>query len=933
MQKKILTGIILVCLLGIIALIFIFLKKGSETLENTVYEAVPTNSAVVLEINNLKAFKAFTNSNNEAWNAISAFTSIQDYNNLITDIDSTLAEDASFMSLAENNFVITIQQIGKNRLEYLFLVPLKTESQIATASNFVRKYFKDDSVSSYDYDKKSTVYNFLNTKTNTQIASYSIAKQTLIISPSRILVENALKSIYSEHNLMTDPNFAKVKKNAKSKVQANLFINFDQIANIAYLFADNSLKKGLLKNASLASWGEFDINIGPDAVTLNGFTSIKENTDYFSIFQKQTPVDFELKEILPAGTSSFIAMGISNKELFISNYEMYLKKTNRFNRQESRLKKINEALTAPNIAKVDIKNTIYSLLDNEVAMVYANINGLNIYENTYAVLKVQSQTQAKEQLIGLVDNYCEKNKKSLNDYKSVYKLDNKISYDIYNLPAGNIPQALWGNSFENTTAKYFAFIENYVVFGNSTSSLSKFIHSYELQKTLENDPMFEKYKESILSTYNWHLFSNVSKSYAIYPKYLDDNLKETLENNEKELRKFECFSLQVQSHTETLYNHFYIKYNPVNKDKPHTVWESYLDTVVTTKPGLVEVQYFNGNEKITERAILVQDAKNMLYLVNHAGKIQWKKQLESEIISNFTTIDFYRNQKYQYVFNTANKLYIIDRLGNFVEQYPITFESEATSAIGVFDYDNSRDYRFLVPCKNHKVYLYDKEGKKIKGWQFTKTESDVTQAPQHFRIGIKDYIVFADKLNIYIVNRRGEDRINVKEQIEKSPNNTFTLDNTNPNNPKLITTNIEGKVKTIHFDGDVTTETIKAFPKEHFFEYRDIDNDGKNDYLFLYNNILEGISQNKEEIFSYKFENNITHTPSLYSFSRNTYKIGVVDDKVNKIYLIDGKGNLHNGFPLQGKTLFSIGHIYESTNTFNLIIGGDENFLYNYEVK
>ena len=58
-----------------------------------------------------------------------------------------------------------------------------------------------------------------------------------------------------------------------------------------------------------------------------------------------------------------------------------------------------------------------------------------------------------------------------------------------------------------------------------------------------------------------------------------------------------------------------------------------------------------------------------------------------------------------------------------------------------------------------------------------------------------------------------------------------------------------------------------------------------------------------------------------------------VDKNDAKIYLINNDGTLYKGFPLDGNTLFSIGYLEGAGGEFNLIVGGSNNFLYNYSVQ
>jgi hypothetical protein len=51
----------------------------------------------------------------------------------------------------------------------------------------------------------------------------------------------------------------------------------------------------------------------------------------------------------------------------------------------------------------------------------------------------------------------------------------------------------------------------------------------------------------------------------------------------------------------------------------------------------------------------------------------------------------------------------------------------------------------------------------------------------------------------------------------------------------------------------------------------------------------------------------------------------------NLIYLINSKGEIMNGFPLRGASMFSIGKL-SAGNEWHLIVGGTDRFMYNYKL-
>jgi hypothetical protein len=274
-------------------------------------------------------------------------------------------------------------------------------------------------------------------------------------------------------------------------------------------------------------------------------------------------------------------------------------------------------------------------------------------------------------------------------------------------------------------------------------------------------------------------------------------------------------------------------------------------------------------------------------------------------------------------------LHLIDREGNYVKNYPVRLKSEASQGIALFDYDQNKSYRIFIPCKDQQVYAYSKEGNIINGWNAAKAENPITCEIQHFRVGGKDYIVYADKFRIYILNRRGEERVNLKKQFSKSEKNPFYLDS---QNSRIVTTDTSGNIYYIYFNGKVETETFTQASDAHYFVATDLNADGKNEYLFADYNFLKIFDHEGNQKLEKKFDSGISFTPNIYRFSRRNIEIGLCIENENKIYLIDMEGNNHTGFPLKGNTEFSIGYAVSDDKPFNLYVGDNRNFLLNYSV-
>ena len=137
----------------------------------------------------------------------------------------------------------------------------------------------------------------------------------------------------------------------------------------------------------------------------------------------------------------------------------------------------------------------------------------------------------------------------------------------------------------------------------------------------------------------------------------------------------------------------------------------------------------------------------------------------------------------------------------------------------------------------------------------------------------------------------------------------------------------------IYFDGSVETLEIDRFTGDHYFEYSDLDGDGRREFIFVDKGELKVYNYDGSRAFSYDTRAQISHAPVIYQFGFGNKKIGLVTAETNKLYLVNNDGSLCKGFPLPGSTPFSIGVISRSASKFNLIVGSEDNFLYNYSVQ
>ncbi|MCQ2184366.1 MAG: hypothetical protein MJY62_03030 [Bacteroidales bacterium] len=69
--------------------------------------------------------------------------------------------------------------------------------------------------------------------------------------------------------------------------------------------------------------------------------------------------------------------------------------------------------------------------------------------------------------------------------------------------------------------------------------------------------------------------------------------------------------------------------------------------------------------------VLNQTKDNVLHACDSSGKPLWDLKIGGPIDGTVGIVDFYSNGKQQFMFTSGRKLYVVDRLGRFVEGFPM----------------------------------------------------------------------------------------------------------------------------------------------------------------------------------------------------------------------------------------------------------------------
>jgi hypothetical protein len=474
------------------------------------------------------------------------------------------------------------------------------------------------------------------------------------------------------------------------------------------------------------------------------------------------------------------------------------------------------------------------------------------------------------------------------------------SVDIYNWNPSEKMSQMFYPLIPETTISYYIQIDDFFILSEDLDILETTISNFQNSTTLSESESFKDLMLNLSDESSLFIYANAKDLNTI----LNLNFNETKKLN---LEAYKTSAVQYIYDTDFAHVNAVFKTHK-SKARTNTVSEDLniaLDASILTDPQTIT------NHTNNQKDIAVQDINNNLYLISNQGKIFWKKQLDGKILGKIEQIDMYKNGRLQLVFATSNKVYILDRNGKNVSPFPLAFKDEITQPLSVFDYDKKKNYRLMV-TQGKEVLMYDKKGKVVGGFSYKSAKNNITTQPKHFRVGRKDYIVFADGNTMEVLDRVGKRRVNVKETIDFSGNEIFLYKN------NFTTSNSRGELLQVNQNGQVNHKNLNLREKHS---------------IATTSKTLVALSDNKLTIKTKTI--NLDYgdytAPKIFYINDKIY-VSVTDLQAKKVYVFDSQAKPINNFPVYGNSSIDMEDI-DNDNSIEVIVKGDDNSIIVYDIN
>ena len=188
-----------------------------------------------------------------------------------------------------------------------------------------------------------------------------------------------------------------------------------------------------------------------------------------------------------------------------------------------------------------------------------------------------------------------------------------------------------------------------------------------------------------------------------------------------------------------------------------------------------------------------QNKQKSLCLRDENGKDLWGVPFDRPVCGTAHNVDVYQNGKLQIVFGAGSKLYVIDRLGRYVNGYPLDLQKEIL--IGPDVYENKGKTELMVLHKDNTLEMYTLQGRKASSWKtISVNEQTIKGLPTPLNIGDSRYWIVRTSIQTLIYPYEGGKPV-LEYEGDKMimPDSEVTL----TQNMELQVTCYDGKTRTV----------------------------------------------------------------------------------------------------------------------------------------
>jgi hypothetical protein len=628
-------------------------------------------------------------------------------------------------TLEELPMTVSIHGLGEDEPGYIFYFPLHHRSTQELGDLLLElKQNPDYQIEEHPYSNKHKITS-VKKASNPHSLHFTKQGSYLILAPSLLLLEDIIRGLIQKDSDAFLPLTSLPSK------PGSLYVNFANLPSLLrILFKSKATQTWEPIIAHFASAAQLELKLTNNHILLNGFVndlnSIQDQQIHTMSGQGSGPVD--LAAYIPRSTAWVQHIHFKDAQMLADTWKKYRR----------------QVATTDTVAADSLGTVLHPLLNEEMGLCSLG----SATQGQVLFLKTQH-----------TDAFITALEEAKLAQKTLYYLPKRTSIPVYTVAAHVLRDWLPGYLFPWFQPRFLTTLDHYLVLADSKAALEGFIKQYNQGHTWANSPAQKEFLGTLLDQAHYSVLVNLQQAWLLLAQALKPHWKAIFDKHEPSLKNFIQASLQVVPDQKNTNNHYLslVVEHTGNSKKAISIQEDHTiptlqqfraDAPIITRPFIVPTHKPDGT------LIIFQDALNQVYCIDKKGKLLWKNTLKTPIAGNIFVVDFYKNNRYQYLWITHDAIHLTDYYGRPVGNYPQPLPTKGTSfSLQVVDYQQDKNYRFLLADDQGNIYLKDSHYRPLPGWNPYALGHAFASTPFHIRLKNDYFLILQDNGLLKAVGR------------------------------------------------------------------------------------------------------------------------------------------------------------------------------------
>ncbi len=535
---------------------------------------------------------------------------------------------------------------------------------------------------------------------STTDGSRDISRRAVVLmSESEALVKSSRRHLEKSISIMDATGFAEA-----SSALGGSDVMFLSNVHAKVLMSDMFSKKYAARHtfvASMAQWTVAEISKADASGTYLAISPVFGNdpSEFMTVLSESDPGVPRVSQMLPSYTISAVTLPFRDAEPYMAAYQAYMDSKQSLQSFRKRQRDLETR------AGVNPEDFVRRLDIREVAKAEFMTGG-----SVEEVILIRAGREDELIFVG-TDN------KSFKDYVPA----------IHAWPYASFISSVFGGYFGLKDESCFTYMNGWIIAG-SLKAVEEYVSGKALSYNLIQY-MADAGQKDMLSSSASSLC--VYYSFTEYPEGHGKTFSRRFADTFKTLYSDCDYCPMVMSASEVKggmeLNVQMPKLTMMRTKAPEFV----RDTTVTVPEGPFRVK----NSGTGRMNLFYQNSHGAICLQEEGGKGLWGVPFKGKLCGTAYNVDYYANGKLQIIFGSGSHVYIIDRLGSYVNGFPVDLGKEILVGPDIYDFNGTKAYNIMVLHKDNTIEMYNLKGRKPSSWKTITAPETIKALPERIIVG------------------------------------------------------------------------------------------------------------------------------------------------------------------------------------------------------